>query len=112
MKRQNAEGRMQKAGIILLLSFLLLTSHYSLPTAAAAAQWSGVDESVVQKYAVQHGRAPGKPVIDTDQGDMLLFLFLLGGAVAGFAVGYYWRQLTERSQSKRTEHRSQTEEIQ
>jgi hypothetical protein len=78
----------QKTGTILLMGFLLLTSHFSLLTSAAAAKWGGVDESVVEKYAEEHGRAPKDPVINTDQGDLLLFLFLLGGAVSG-------RKLTE-----------------
>ncbi len=61
------------------------------------AKWSGVDETVVEKYAEEHGR-PGKdPVINTDQGDLLLFLFLIGGLLGGFAAGYYWRMLTENS---------------
>jgi len=81
--------------------FLLFTVHCSLFTAASAAKWSGVDESVVEKYAEEHGRAPKEPVINTDQGDLLLFLFLLGGAAGGFAAGYYWRQLTERKASNK-----------
>ena len=63
---------------------------------ASAAKWSGVDESVVEKYAEEHGRAPRDPIINTDQGDLLLFVFLLGGIVGGFAAGYYWRVLTEQ----------------
>lgn len=84
----------------LLTVFLLLTSHFPLLTSAADAKWSGVDESVVEKYAEEHGRAPKDSVINTDQGDILLFFFLLGGAVGGFAAGYYWRQLTEKKDNR------------
>jgi len=65
-------------------------------TAPSFALWNGVDETVVEKYAEEHGRSARDPYINTDQGDLLLFLFLLGGAVAGFAGGYYWRTLTEK----------------
>ena len=94
----------QKSGIILLLSFLLFTIHYSLFTAALAAGWGGVDESVVEKYAEEHGREAHEPLINTDQGDLLLFVFLLAGTVGGFAAGYYWRELTE-GRAKNAEQR-------
>ncbi|RJR20726.1 MAG: cobalt ABC transporter permease [Nitrospiraceae bacterium] len=73
-------------------------------TSSAAAKWGGVDESVVEKYAEEHGRAARDPVINTDQGDLLLFVFLLAGTVGGFAAGYYWRTLTEQ-RAQMTEHR-------
>ena len=55
--------------------------------------WGGVDVTVIEKYAVDAGREPREPFINTDQGDLLLFVFALGGAVGGFAAGYYWRRL-------------------
>lgn len=78
---------------IFLILFLLFTVHCSLVTAA---EWSGVDESVIEKYAKEHGREAKEPLINTDQGDLLLFVFLVAGAVGGFAAGYYWRTLTEQ----------------
>ncbi|MEW6713597.1 MAG: cobalt transporter [Nitrospirota bacterium] len=88
--------------------FLLLTSCFLLPTSALAAdKWGGVDESVVEKYAEEHGRTAREPFINTDQGDLLLFVFLLAGAVGGFAGGYYWRMLTEKG-TLTTEHTKQT----
>ncbi len=59
----------------------------------AAAKWSGVDEAVVEKYAAQYGRSARDPLINTDQGDLLLFVFALAGSVGGFVCGYYWRKL-------------------
>lgn len=59
-------------------------------------KWQGVDESVVGKIAKEHGREATRPLIDTDKGDLLLFVFLIAGAAAGFAAGYYWRSLSEK----------------
>ena len=75
--------------------FLLCLSISDNLTIAIADQdrWSGVDESVVQKIAKEHGREAHTPLIDTDQGDLLLFVFLIAGTIGGFAAGYYWRIL-------------------
>ncbi len=78
-----------------LLIAILLTVCFLLPTYLLASQWVGVDESVVEKIAAEHGRIAKDPFINTDQGDLLLFMFLLGGLIGGFAAGYYWRMLTE-----------------
>jgi len=70
-----------------------------LPVDAGAAEqgkggkWAGVDEAVIEKIAGEHGREAKEPLIGDDQGDILLFLFLLAGAVGGFVAGYYWRVL-------------------
>lgn len=71
--------------------------------AAAANKWDGVDVSVVEKYAAENGRAARTPYINTDQGDLLLFVFLLAGAVGGFAAGYYWKTLISEKPEQREE---------
>lgn len=83
-----------------LISWLLLFCAADLllyiglqPLAFASDKWAGVDESVVEKFAKEHGREAREPLINTDQGDLLLFVFLLAGAVGGFIGGYYWRIL-------------------
>lgn len=75
----------------MILACMLVTSHVSL--VAASEKWAGVDEAVVQKYAKEHGREAREPLINTDQGDLLLFVFLVAGALGGFVAGYYWRVL-------------------
>jgi cobalt/nickel transport protein len=57
------------------------------------AKWQGVDETVVGKFAEKAGRPARKPLIDTDRGDLPLFLFLVAGAAGGFIAGYYFREL-------------------
>lgn len=79
------------------MMLLLLTGFCILPPAAPAGEkWPGVDESVIEKVAKEHGREAREPLINTDQGDLLLFVFLLAGVVGGFIGGYYWRALTEK----------------
>ncbi len=65
---------------------------------ALGAGWQGVDKSVVEHYAAKAGRSPWKPLINTDQGDLLLFVFLLAGVLGGFILGYYWRILFGKNQ--------------
>jgi len=55
--------------------------------------WGGVDVTVIEKYAADAGREAREPFINTDQGDLLLFVFVLGGAAGGFVAGYNWRRL-------------------
>jgi ABC-type cobalt transport system substrate-binding protein len=56
-------------------------------------KWPGVDEVVVEKYARELGREACAPYINTDQGDLLLFLFALSGSVGGFIMGYCWHKV-------------------
>lgn len=81
--------RLMPGIIIWLLASLWLSGQFAF----AQNRWSGVDENLVEKVASEHGRAPWQPFINTDQGDLLLFVFLLAGAAAGFALGFYWRKL-------------------
>jgi len=60
---------------------------------AWAASWSGVDETVIEKVAEKAGRTASEPLINTDQGDLLLFVFLVAGMVGGFIGGYNFRTL-------------------
>ncbi len=76
---------------VLTVSGFLLSGLICSPIGAAS--WSGVDETVIEKFAEQAGRSAREPLINTDQGDLLLFVFLLAGAVGGFAVGYWFRVL-------------------
>ena len=75
--------------LLILVLFLSLTPHFAF----AQNKWSGVDENVVEKVAAEHGRAAWTPFINTDQGDLLLFVFLLAGVAGGFVLGFYWHKL-------------------
>lgn len=56
-------------------------------------KWSGVDETVVEKFAEEAGRPSRDPYINVGEGDMLLFCFLIAGVIGGFVLGYYFRIL-------------------
>ena len=80
--------------MVWLVFFLLILYPICYAWAAEKSEkWPGIDESVVEKIAKDHGREAREPIINTDQGDLLLFVFLLAGAVGGFVAGYYWRKL-------------------
>ena len=79
----------------------MLMAMSLLPLSSSAAdKWQGVDESVVEKFAADHGRTSHEPLINTDQGDLLLFVFLLAGAMGGFVAGYSWRMLVSEKPPK------------
>ena len=74
---------------------LALAAAVSCRVAVAtdAPGWKGVDETVIEKVATEAGHPPQPPLLDTDQGDLLLFLFLTAGAIGGFIAGYAFRTL-------------------
>jgi hypothetical protein len=55
-------------------------------------QWDGIDVAVVGRFADELGHPASAPLLNV-QGDMLLFVFTVGGATAGFILGYNWRAL-------------------
>lgn len=79
------------------LFLLLLSLSLGLPALAEEkAKYSGVDETVVEQIAQEHGRSAWTPFINTDQGDVLLFVFLCAGAIGGFILGINYQKLFGR----------------
>lgn len=67
---------MRKRNIVILgLVLLVLNAVVPVVLAAEPEKWTGVDESVVEKYAKENGREKRRSFIDTDQGDMLRLCF-------------------------------------
>jgi hypothetical protein len=100
---------MKKIVLILMVAGFLLSGPACLP--GRAASWSGVDETVIEKFAEKAGRRAHEPFINTDQGDLLLFVFLLAGIVGGFIGGYTFRTLfppRRRSENKQEESHGST----
>lgn len=82
---------MRKALGALIVAGVLLCGPSCLP--GWAASWSGVDETVIEKVAQEAGRTAREPFLNTDQGDLLLFAFLVAGIAGGFVAGYHFRAL-------------------
>ena len=92
-------GAVKKTAGILLISLLLFSnSHFAF--AGGNTKWIGVDEAVVQKIAKEHGRGAWVPFINTDKGDLLLFVFLIAGVAGGFMMGYNFRKLFFKKQDQ------------
>jgi cobalt/nickel transport system permease protein len=99
-KKHIIKGGARIIGILFVASLLFANSHFAF---AKEAKWGGVDESVVEKVAEEHGRAAWTPFINTDQGDLLLFVFLLAGTAGGFVMGYNFRRLFVEDRVKNVE---------
>lgn len=74
-------------------------------TQAKEDAWTGIDVSIVGKYAEKYGRPPRDPYINTDNGDLLLFVFTVSGVVGGFVIGFNARKLfyEQREEDKKHE---------
>ncbi len=86
-----------KALLVIAILMMLITFLYASEDNKEG-KWEGVDAKVVEKYAKLYGREPRDPIINTDQGDLILFIFTLAGAVGGFVIGYNYRTLFGREQ--------------
>ena len=77
-------------GAILILaivgSVIFATPHEDGP-------WIDSTDVVAEQAANGVGRQATDPLINTDQGNMLVFFFTMAGVMAGPIVGYYWRKL-------------------
>ncbi len=87
--------KLQRKILAMLVIGLALITMYCRPVRAE--KWSGTDVTVVEEAATEAGREPSDPLINTDQGDILLFAFLMAGTVGGFVGGYYCRDLFSES---------------
>jgi hypothetical protein len=91
---------------LLLPIIVAALCYWALSTGSRAssigeASWAGVDEVVVERYAAAAGREAQKPLINTDSGDLLLFVFTAAGIAGGFMAGYCWRMLTAEKKDGR-----------
>lgn len=79
--------------MVIVLWGLLVFAVAPVLAEARETKWPGVDEAVVEKFAGELGREARAPYINTDQGDLLLFVFTLAGAIGGFIMGYNWHKI-------------------
>ncbi len=64
-------------------------------------KWTGIDVSIVGKFAEKYGHPPRDPYINTDQGDLLLFVFTAAGLIGGIIIGYNFRKLFVEGKDKK-----------
>jgi ABC-type cobalt transport system substrate-binding protein len=82
-----------KRTLIIIFILMALCAFFFSIWISADAEWSGVDTTVVEKFAKEAGRPPSEPLLNTERGDILLFLFLIAGTAGGFVGGFYFREL-------------------
>lgn len=75
------------------LIILSLIAVFLAAVLATNSEWRGTDDSVIAPMAEQAGSETSQLLPWSLAGDLELFVFCAGGAIAGFAAGYYWRQL-------------------
>lgn len=56
-------------------------------------QWSDATDVLSGRAATEAGRQARDPLINTEQGNMLVFFFCLGGVIGGLIIGYNCRRL-------------------
>ncbi len=83
---------MKRIWLAICLIILLAVGLY-IGLRISDSKWAGVDESVVEKFAIEANRPPHEPLINIEHGDLPLLLFLLAGAAGGFITGYNFRGL-------------------
>ncbi len=83
-------------GIVVVVLSLAIVGSVTLSgetTVREKGLWSDATDILSGKAADQAGREARDPFINTEQGNMLVFFFTLGGVAAGFIIGYNWRRL-------------------
>lgn len=86
--------RKRRLKILMLHMILLPTLIYTLFFFSLAPRSrTSVNEAVVAPVAKEQGKGVLTSLVNSDKGDLLLGIFLLAGAIGGFAGGYYWRML-------------------
>ena len=88
-----------------LLSLLVLILGLSLLSKTSHSEWTGVDETVIGKFAHEAKRQASAPLIDIEKGDLALFAFLVAGVAGGFLGGYYFRELFPPEPARMRERR-------
>jgi len=83
--------RRSKLSVVLVCAFVAAVGGvwlWLVRGLAASSEWPGVDEAVIGSIAERAGRPESEPLLSWVQGDLLLFMFLCAGLIAGFVLGY------------------------
>ena len=89
-------SRMLAIGVVVVITCLAIAGSIALSgetTVREEGAWSDATDVLSGKAAEQVGREGRDPYINTEQGNMLVFFFTLGGVAGGSIIGYNWRRL-------------------
>lgn len=76
------------------LVVIMAITVFFIAVLATSSRWDGdITEQAATPLAQKAGVEEARILPWNIDGDLLLFLFLTGGAAAGFTAGYYWRKL-------------------
>ncbi|OGO24978.1 MAG: hypothetical protein A2144_10290 [Chloroflexi bacterium RBG_16_50_9] len=92
----NHAGKVIAIGIAVLILVIAVVGSVALSTNNTVREeglWSDATDVLSGQAAEQVGREARDPFINTEQGNMLVFFFCLGGVAAGSIIGYNWRRL-------------------
>lgn len=85
--------------IVLIVVAALTPTLLQARKGDSAGDYMGIDATIMEARAEEAGRPARDPLINTDQGDLLLFVFMIGGLGSGIALGYFGRILLVEGRS-------------
>jgi cobalt/nickel transport protein len=80
-------------GIVIGILILAVAGSVIFARSHKEGPWIDTTDVVAEQSANNIGRQAIDPLINTDQGNMLVFFFTLAGVLAGTVIGYYWYKL-------------------
>lgn len=89
-------GKIVATGIVVAILVLAVIGSVALSgenIVRDKGPWTDATDFLSLKAAAEANRKARPPLINTEQGNMLVFFFALGGVTAGFITGYNWRSL-------------------
>lgn len=93
---------MSKKLLIALVAIAFIGMLIAVGTSDLAMPGADVKvNAIADKYAKEVGTGVRAPYINTDKGDLLLFMFAIGGAAAGFYLGYTYRDIFGKDKAKK-----------
>lgn len=87
------------AVVVLIVVAALTPTILQARKGDSAGDYMGIDATIMEARAEEAGRPARDPLINTDQGDLLLFVFMIGGLGSGIALGYFGRILLVEGRS-------------
>lgn len=77
--------------IIILMFVSIIYTSLKFDEISAADENTGI---IIKEVAKAAGVEEKDPLINTDKGDLLLFVFCFSGLIAGFALGHSWKDIS------------------